>query len=216
MSVFCELCVVGTWYLWNKVRSLCAFKAWSRMFLCPGECQSFQDRGLPRAPQGAKSHRGVKIQLETPESTTIGHSGPHDLWGHLSYIMPAPHLLISLFHPTLRDEQKAVEPLLIPLSERSSGPAHSSNSNNFREESCSSSSSHQGNLLAIQALQTSEQRRDVLQENFKPTTGLQSPTEPRRPHYRQDDFTELQTAQQTLFPLFTDGNTTGLIMNILG
>ena len=143
-------------------------------------------------------------------SNTIGHPGPHDLWGHISYIMPALHLLI-LFPST--SSRGADRSLLTPLSERSSGPAHSSNSNQLQGgELQLPAHLYQGNLLAIQALQTSEQRRDVLQENFKPTTELQSPTEPRRPHYQQRRFHRTyERAKQTLFPLFMDGNTTGLI-----
>ena len=108
--------------------------------------------------------------------------------------------------------------LSIQLFERSRPllllPAHSSNSNQLQGgELQLPAHLYQGNLLAIQALQTSEQRRDVLQENFKPTTELQSPTEPLRPHYRQRPFHRTTTGAATLFPLFMDGNTTGLNIN---
>ena len=120
--------------------------------------------------------------------------------------MPALHLLI-LFPST--SSRGADRSLLSPLSERSSGQAHSSK---LQPTSGRRVTAHlyQGNLLAIQALQTSEQRRDVLQRNFKPTTELQSPTEPRRPHDRQRRFHRTTNGAATLFPLFMDGNTTGL------
>ena len=169
------------------------------MFLCHWRMPELQHRGHPKGSAG-----GLKVTQRcenlTQDSTTIGHSGPHDLWGHWANIRPDPPLL-TLFPST--SSRGADRSLLTPLSERSSGPAHSSNSNQLQGgELQLPAHLYQGNLLAIQALQTSEQRRDVLQENFKPTTELQSPTEPRRPHYRQRRFHRTTNGAANSFPPF--------------
>ena len=58
--------------------------------------RNFQDQGLPRAPQGAfKSQRVWQSDRRLWGSNTIGHSGPHDLWGHMGlYNAWSLHLLI--------------------------------------------------------------------------------------------------------------------------
>ena len=103
--------------------------------------------------------------------------------------------------------------LLIPLSERSSGPAHSSNSTQL-----------QGGELQLPAQLTKETSsqfqlykplsRDVT--SFRRTSSPQRSCKAQQNHEGhtsgKDDFTELRTAQQTLIPLFMDGNTTGLII----
>ena len=77
-----------------------------------------------------------------------------------------------------------------------------------------SSSSHQGNHLAIQALPTLKLRRDVLQENLQTATELHSPTEPRRqePQNQQEEFTDLRKAQQLFSPFHGRVTQLGLII----
>ena len=179
----------------DTVRPLGAGKAWSHMFPL-----SWRKLETPASGSSKGSAEVWQSDRRLWGSNTIGHPGPHDLWGHLSYIMPALHLLI-LFPST--SSRGADRSLLTPLSERSSGPAHSSNSSQLQGgELQLPAHLYQGNLLAIQALQTSEQRRDVLQENFKPPTELQSQTEPRRPHYQQRRFHRTTNGEANSFSPF--------------
>ena len=101
------------------------------------------EQGLPRSPQGAsKSHRGVKIRVETQGSTPIGHSGSHDLCGHRAIIRPDLTLFILFPSNSSRGAhrsstscrgKKAVQPSTdSPLREELTGPAHSSNSNQLQ------------------------------------------------------------------------------------
>ena len=123
------------------------------------------EQGLPSAPRGAsKSHRVVKIRLETQGSTTIGHSGPHECEVPGSNISPCLHLL-TLFpsnssrgaHRSFHDpaQGRKLSSLFRFLSSR--GAQRPSSLFQLKPTSwrrvAASSSSHQGNLLAIQALQ---------------------------------------------------------------
>ena len=151
--------------------------------------------------------------LGTQVSTPISHSGPHDLWGHRPNISPRPPLPILFFLQSFRG--KGLPSLFSDssLREELKGPAHSFNSNQLR-----------GGELQLPAHLTKETSSKPKFYNLwagtrcpagelQPATELQSPTEPRRhePHYQQDDFTELRTAQQTLLPFPRTGNKTGLI-----
>ena len=138
-------------------------------------------------------------------------SDKYHLWGHISYIMPALHLLI-LFPST--SSRGADRSLLSPLSERSPGPAHSSKPNQLQ--------GGEFQLPAHLTKETSSQfklykplSRDVT--SFRRTSSPQRSCKAQQNHEGhttgKDDFTELRTAQQTLFPLLMDGNTTRLIIN---
>ena len=90
------------------------------------------EQGLPRAPRRAlKSHRGVKIQLETQGSTNIGHSGPHDLRGHRAIIRPDLPLFFLFPSNSPRGEGCRASSDS-SLREELTGPAHSSNSNQLQ------------------------------------------------------------------------------------
>ena len=175
---------------------MCRLKPEATCFLGSGENRDRVSQGLPRG----KVTRRCEIRLETQGSTTIGHSGPHDLWGHRAIIRPDLPLLI-LF-PSNSPEEKAVEPLLSPLSERSLQlPAHSSNSNQL-----------QGGELQLPAQLTKETSSQF--KLYKPpnsdATSFRRTSSPQRSCKAQqnheghttgkDHFTELRTAQQTLFP----------------
>ena len=126
----------------------------------------------------------------------------------VKYISPRLPLLI-LFLQSFWGGDGCAAFLPIPLSERSS---------KVQPTSSLSLQLHGGELQlpAHLAKETSWQRRNVLQENFKPATVLQENFKQQPwPHYQTDSFTELQTAQQSLFPFHRTGNKTGLI-NILG
>ena len=117
--------------------------------------------------QGLPGCGNVKQRCKTPPgtqvSTPIGHSGPHDLWGHRANIRPV-NPLFSLFYDSSYNPStggKAVEPLLqltsslpIQLFERSTKvqlPAH------LTKETSSHSKLYQ----------PFKQRLDVLLENLK-------------------------------------------------
>ena len=92
LLVLCS--VVGTWYLWTTVRPTCVVKSWPHIFFVLETNQSLQNS----VSQGAStSHRGVKTDRgHNFNITTIGHSGPHDPWGHQANVSQVPPLF-SLF-----------------------------------------------------------------------------------------------------------------------
>ena len=94
--------VVGTWYLGTTVRPTCVVKSLKPHVLCSGENQSLQNS----VSQGAStSHRGEN-RPETQVSTTIGHSGPHELWGHQANIRPV--LPLFYFFPCNPSEGRSL------------------------------------------------------------------------------------------------------------
>ena len=109
-------------------------------------------------PSRAQSPRGPQRHTEVWKPT-----------GDTSQYKARSPPLLSSFLQSLRG-QKAVQPRF--LHHRGEKPGFSSShllfpSNSSRRRVAASRSSHQGNLLATQALSTSKPRRDVLQENFK-------------------------------------------------
>ena len=151
----------------------------------------------PSLTGASTSHRGVK----TPRDTSF--NSYWSLWAPWPARSPGlfPLSLLSLFYN--RFEGRRLSSLVSCIFS-----FHPS----LREElkGAASSSSHKGNLLANQALPSPSS--DAM--SCRRTSKSNWPTEPRRqePHYQQDDFTELRTAQQPLFPVNGRGTKLGLII----
>ena len=175
-------------------------KAWSRMSLCSGENQTLQNSG------GLNITQRCENRQETQVSTPIGHSGPHDLWGHQANIGQVSPSSFSLFHATRRGEKFGFS---------SSHPLFPSNSSRGAQR-CSfqliSPRKPPGNpsyqLMSSDAMSC----RRTSNSNW-----AAQPNQLRRqePHNQQDDFTELRTAQQPFSPFRGRVTPLGLII-ILG
>ena len=76
-----SLPTVGTWFLWNHSSGL--HGQWKA---CPMWC-STRVKEL-RLPGCLNVTQRCENRQETQVSTPIGHSGPHDLWGHRAYTRP--------------------------------------------------------------------------------------------------------------------------------
>ena len=145
-------------------------------------------------------------------STTIGHSGPHDLWGHLSYIIPDPPLLIlfplnssrraegcrASSDPSLREE---LRPSWLFQLQPTSGRRVAASSSSLPRKPPRNSSS--ANPWA---------------ETWRPSGELQAHNGAAKPNRTTKATLPAKTISQNyerrskLFsPLFMDGNITGLI-----
>ena len=159
-------------------------------------------------PGASASHRDVKNRQETQVSTTIGHPEPHDLWGHqanIRHVLPLFSLHVpsqrrrvaaqSSFHPalatpvfpnrllprTLSEGQGLLS--LSPASQQAVQPGFSPplfSSNSSWRRVAASRSAHQGNLLATQALSSSELQLDVQQENLNQPLSCTTQQKPTR------------------------------------
>ena len=156
----------------------------------------YQSKGTP-FPRSLNITDVWKPTRETQVSTTIGHSGLHDLWGHRANIRPVLPLFF-LFSRILSEEKgSGPAPLFLQPSEaqrlRSLPPASqqavqlgfsSSHllfpSNSSWRRVAASSSSHQGNLHATQALSSFKLRRNVQQENLNQPLSCTTQQKPTR------------------------------------
>ena len=172
----------------DTVQPLC------RQSLKPHVPLSWRKLGTPASgsPKGSAGGLQVTEMWQSDRrlwgSNTIGHSGtPWPVRSSFLYksCPPSPHpLSIQLFKTSRR-----LSSLFWFLSPRGAQAQLTlPTPTNSREESCSFQLSSPRKPPCNSSSTNLEQRRDVLQENFKPTTELQSPTEPRRPHYRQRRF----------------------------
>ena len=89
---------VGTGYLWTTVRPICEVKPWPHV-LCSGDKPEPPELSLPgcgNVTQRCENWPGTQL------STTMGHSGPHDPWGHQANISPVfpSFFLFPLIFPT--------------------------------------------------------------------------------------------------------------------
>ena len=216
-------------YYWDlvfvdTVRPLCAGKAWSHMFPL-----SWRKLETPASESPKGSAGGLKLTQRCDNLT--GESRVNHYWSlwapwpvKSSFLYnacsPAPHsLFIHLLErsrplfPSNSLEEKAVGPSTDSSLREELAAARSLfqfNPTSWRRVAASSSS-HQGNLLAIQALQTEQRWRPA--GELQKATELQSPTEPRRtePHYQQDNFTELQRHSKLFFPFSPTVTQLGLL-----
>ena len=160
----------------------------------------------PRVPQ---RHTELWNPPGTQVSTRIGHSGPHDLWGHRPNISPCLPLLILFFYNPI--EGRGCLAFFRFLSPR--GAQSSSSLFQLKSTSCSLQ------LISLRrpprnpSSTISEPRRDVLQENFNQQLSCKA-----QQNQEGTSHTTSKTISQNcelhsklFFPFTRTGNKTGLI-----
>ena len=201
--------VLGHGFWWTN-RSGLHEKNQSLKAACPMWCSTrVKELSFP----GASTSQRCENRQETQVSTAIGHSGPHDLWGHRANIRPVLPLF-SLFPRILSEEKgSGPAPLFLQPPEPEGFPAfflHRRRLSSWASPDHIFSSHptlHGGELQLPAHLtnETSSQPKLYQPLSCDSTSSRRTSTNnwaAQLNRNQQDDFTELGTAQQLPFPPF--------------
>ena len=146
---------VGTWYLWTTVWPTCVVKPWPHVFFVLETNQSLQNsvsKWCFNVTQRCENRPGTQL------STTLGHSGLHDPWGHQANISQVPPSSSSFDSSTQLSKRRSV-----------ASPAHLSFCSTSMEQRCSFPVSQRGKLPRHKLYQPSS--RPAWSKLLKPSKG---------------------------------------------